>query len=89
MVLNLLLTDEIKAKMPVDIKIPFNYGRIQVVFPPEHGEDMLVMFGDNAVIEGEKAEIVKWLKPFDGIAVSTCGNPQFEQFGIMHIKEDL
>ena len=43
------------------------------------------MIGDNAVVRGETEEIVKWLKPFDGVAVGV-GSPQMEKFEIKHIK---
>jgi hypothetical protein len=59
------------------------------MFPPLEGyKDPLIMFGDNAVVEAETQEIIKWLKPFDGIAVGN-GVPQTEQFSIMHIDENL
>jgi hypothetical protein len=49
----------------------------------------MTLSGDNAIIEGEENDIVKWLKPFDGVAVGTGRSPQFEQFTIMHIKDEL
>jgi hypothetical protein len=90
MTVQLLLTDEIKATMPETINVLFNYGRIQVRFPALNGNDKeaLMMFGDNAVLEGDADEFVKWLKPFDGIAVGN-GVPQMESFSIMHIDENL
>ena len=47
------------------------------------------MIGDNAVLEGKDEDFVKWLKPFDGFAVGVGGSPQFEQFEIAHIADDL
>jgi len=94
MIIDLLLTSEIKATMPDTIKINFNFGRIGVIFPSKKGfvfssnEVGMVMYGDSVVIEGDKEEIIKWLKPFDGIAVG-CGSPQLEKFTIMHIDEKL
>ena len=75
--------------MPDTIKETFNFGRIQVIFPAINPkEHPLMMAGDSAVIEGEQDEIVKWLKPFDGVAIG-CGSPQLEKFTIMHIDENL
>jgi hypothetical protein len=89
MTVQLLLTDELKATMPKTVKVTFNFGRIEVIFPAlKEGEEPLVMFGDNAVIEAETDVIIKWLKPFDGVAVGN-GIPQTEQFEIMHIGENL
>lgn len=89
MTVQLLLTDELKATMPETVKVVFNFGRIQVRFPAIKESDApLMMFGDNAVIEAETQEIIKWLKPFDGVAIGN-GVPQMEQFSIMHIDENL
>lgn len=88
MMVHILLTDEVKATMPETVKVAHNFGRIHVVFPPREGyKDSLSMFGDNAVVEGETQEIVKWLKPFDGVAIGN-GVPMTEQFTIMHIAEN-
>lgn len=89
MTVQILLTDELKATMPETVKVVFNFGRIQVRFPAIKEEDApLMMFGDNAVIEAETDVVIKWLKPFDGIAIGN-GVPQMEQFSIMHIDENL
>lgn len=89
MIVHILLTDEVKATMPETVKELFNYGRIHVVFPAiKKGELPLNMFGDNAVIEAETDTIVKWLKPFDGVAIGN-GVPMTESFEIMHIDEKL
>lgn len=85
--LDILLTPELKKTIPDTIKVPFNYGEIIVIFPNDDGTNN-EMIGDNAVVSGEKQDIVNWLKPFDGIAVG-CGTPQLEEFQIMHIKDDL
>lgn len=75
--------------MPKTIKEVFNFGRIHVVFPAIKADNPpLDMFGDNVVIDGDTDEIIKWLKPFDGIAVGN-GVPMTEQFTIMHINENL
>jgi hypothetical protein len=89
MVLDLLLTDELKAKMPETIKIAFNFGQIQVVFPDpteKFIEDELI--GDSVVVEGDEQEIINWLKQFDGVAIG-CGTPQLERFTIMHIDDKI
>jgi len=90
MIVNILLTDEVKATMPETLKIPHNFGRISVRFPAVNPKDEpLILHGDNAVVEGDTQEFIKWLKPFDGVAISECGVPQLEQFVIMHIDENL
>lgn len=90
MTVHILLTDEVRATMPETVKEVFNFGRIQVRFPALNGNDneALMMFGDNAVVEGETQEIINWLKPFDGVAIGN-GSPQMESFTIMHIDENL
>jgi hypothetical protein len=89
MIIDLLLTSKIKATMPDTIKINFNFGKIGVIFPSKKANEVdMIMYGDSVVIEGDKEEIIKWLKPFDGIAVG-CGTPQLEKFTIMHINENL
>lgn len=86
---HLLITDEMRATMPETVKEVFNFGRIHVIFPAlKEGEPHLNMFGDNAVVEAETEEMIKWLKPFDGIAIGN-GSPQMESFTIMHIDEKL
>jgi len=87
---HLLLTPEIKRAMPDTIKELINYGRISVIFPAleDSGEEDMILSGENAIIEGEQDEIVKWLKPFDGVPVGD-GFPQGEHFTIMHIKDDV
>jgi len=85
---HLLLTPEIKRAMPDTIKELHNFGRIGVIFPAlEVGEKDMTLYGENAIVEGEQEEIVKWLKPFDGIPVGD-GVPQMEHFTIMHIKDE-
>jgi len=90
MTTQILLTDELKATMPETVKVVFNFGRIQVRFPALNGNEneALMMFGDNAVVEAETDVMIKWLKPFDGIAIGN-GVPQMEKFEIMHIAENL
>jgi len=88
--INLLLTDELKATMPKTIKVLANFGEIEVIFPHREGDEMdTYMVGDNAVIEGSEEDFIKWLKPFDGVAVGVGGSPQFEQFEIRHIDKSL
>jgi len=83
MIQNILITSGLRKSMPNSIKVKHNFGNIIVIF--EDGE----MVGDNAIIEGEPQDIIDWLKPFDGVAVGVGGNPQFELFEIMHIKDNL
>ena len=85
---HILLTHEIKKAMPDTIKELHNFGRIDVIFPAIDSKDeSLILFGDNAIVEGEQEDIVNWLKPFDGVPVGD-GFPQGEKFTMMHIKDD-
>jgi hypothetical protein len=89
MTLDLLLTPELWKTMPETITVVHNFGFIRVIFPAnDPKEEPLIINGDSAVVEGEQDEIVKWLKPFDGVAIG-CGSPQLEKFTIMHIDENL
>jgi hypothetical protein len=89
MTTQLLLTDELKATMPETVKVAFNFGRVVVMFPPLEGyKTPLMMYGDNAIVEAETDVMIKWLKPFDGVAIGN-GVPQMENFEIMHINENL
>lgn len=89
---HLLVTDEMKATMPKELKVVFDAGRIGVVFHKKDSYDTkdieFDMYGDNMILEGEQETFINWLKEFDGIAVGN-GVPQLEQFEIMHIKEEL
>ena len=84
--LNLLLTPEVRATMPKTVKIIQDFGHTHVVFPDENNNIEHSLIGNNAVLEASEADIIAWLKPFDGIAVGTGGSPQMEKFTIMHIK---
>jgi hypothetical protein len=79
----LLITYDMKQSMPKSIKILDDYGAVTAVF-----ENHKCVRGDHCIIEGEEKDIVKWLAPFDGIAVGQ-GSPMFQQFTIMHIKDTL
>jgi hypothetical protein len=75
--------------MPDTIKVIHNFGEISVRFEALDPKDQPEYWiGDNAVVEGEKDEVVKWLKPFDGVAIG-CGSPQLERFTIRSIKKDM
>ena len=93
MQLHILLTSEIMSAMPDTIEVLINYGRISVMFPinipaTEVGEATLTMHGDNAVVEGSEEDVINWLKQFNGIPIGS-GVPQFEDFSIMHIKNNI
>jgi hypothetical protein len=89
MTVQLLLTPELWKTMPETITVTHNFGMIRVIFPAlEEEKEPLIMDGDNTVVEGKTDEFIKWLKPFDGVAVGN-GIPQTEQFEIMHIGENL
>ena len=75
--------------MPDSVKVLVNYGDIAVIFPAtEVGQHTHSMNGDNAVVEATQEDIIKWLSPFDGVAIGN-GVPQTEAFTIMHIKKEL
>ena len=87
MEINLLLTKEMQNTMPDTIRIPIDFGTISVIFPAEEeGEEPLILTGNNVILEGLTDDFIKWLKPFDGVAVGVGGSPQFERFEIKHIK---
>jgi len=89
MTIDLLLTPEMRETMPESVKVSFNFGHTMVRFPAlDPKEDPLVMTGDSVVLEADDDVLVKWLKPFDGVAIG-CGVPQLEQFTIHHIKDEL
>ena len=81
MKMHLLLTDDIKATTPDTVKVTkdCNWGMLLVRF--DHKD----YYGLHCFIEGEEADIVNWLKPFDGF-VKGNGNPMSETFEIAHIK---
>ena len=81
MQLHLLLTDDIKATMPNDVKIIEDYGQLLVRF-----EDIKDRFGLHCIVEAEQQVIVDWLKPFDGF-VKGSGTPIFESFTIAHVAD--
>ena len=90
MTINILLTPEIRSTMPDSVVVVMDYGRIKVIFPAfDPKEEPMTLNGDNVVIMGDESDIVKWLKPYNNIAVGVGGSPQFEQFEIMHIKDEL
>ena len=87
---NILLTPEIRASIPNSVIVAHDFGSIDVRFPAlDPKEDPIILTGNNVVIEGEQDDIVRWLKPFDAIAVGSGESPQFEQFEIMHIKDEM
>jgi hypothetical protein len=89
MILNILLTEELKATMPETIKITHNFCNIDVIFDAINPNDEpLILNGDNVVVEGSQEEIIKWFKPFDGVPIGS-GSPRMENFTIMHIKDNL
>jgi hypothetical protein len=89
-IMNILLTPEIRATMPKSVVVVADFGTIDVIFSAvDPKEEPLILTGNNVVIEGETDDIIKWLKPFNSIAVGVGGSPQFEQFEIMHIKDEL
>jgi hypothetical protein len=90
MEINLLVTKEMWNTKPDNIRVPIDFGEIVVRFPSEEaGEEPLIMVGNNAILEGLTDDFIRWLKPFDGVAVGVGGSPQFERFEIMHIDKNL
>lgn len=89
MTIDLLLTSEMRETMPETVKITFNFGHTMVRFPAlDPKEEPFFMAGDSVVLEVDSDVFVKWLKPFDGVAIG-CGVPQLENFTIHHIKDEL
>ena len=90
MMLDLLLTEEIKATMPETVKILHNCGKVTAIFEaldPTKDEPEYIE-GESVIVEADKQEIINWLKPFDGVPVG-CGSPQLEHFTIRSIKDNL
>lgn len=81
--LHLLLTPDIAATKPSTTAIIRDYGQLTVIF----GNNIETRkTGLHCVVEDTRANLIAWLKPFDGF-VKGSGIPQFEQFEIVHIKE--
>lgn len=91
MQLHILLTPEIKSKMPSTTKEIANFGRIDVIFSDDT-EDLLegneIISGENAIVEDTKENIIEWLKEFDGVPIGN-GVPMLERFNMCHIKPEL
>ena len=86
---HLLLTKNIKAKMPEAINTLYDFGSIAISFPAkEGGEKPRIVVGNNAVLEGKQSDFVNWLEEFDEVFVGD-GVPQLENFTIMHIKDKV
>ena len=80
MQLVLLLTDELKQSKPESVKITENYGSVHVRF-----DNYLSMVGDHCILEGNQEDVVKWLAPFNGVAVGK-GPVMLQEFDIVHIR---
>jgi hypothetical protein len=90
MVLNILLTESLKKTIPDSISIDFNFGEIKVIFPPDTtDDDIIVKIGDNVIINGEKEDILNWLKKFNSVAINSTGSPMLEEFELINIKNLL
>lgn len=89
MILDMLLTKEIRATMPDTVKITHNFGTIQVIFEAlDPKDEPMILTGDNVVLEADTQEIINWLKPFDDVPIG-CGTPQLESFTLRSIKDNL
>lgn len=92
---HLLLTSRLKEKMPSTIKVIFNAGSIKIIVEgnednnlpgfSEYTNNLNICVGENVIIEGEKEEIITWLKPFNALWIGN-GIPQLESFTIMHVR---
>ena len=88
MQLHLLLTSDIRETRPNSCKILMDFGQLKVVFEKTETKGQHIEEGLHCVVEGEKEDIISWLKPYDRIVVGD-GNPMFERFYIKHIKEGI
>ena len=78
----MLLEPAQNATRPKSCKIEFDWGQLVVVVGDDH------IRGTHCVINGPKEDIIKWLKPFDGVLIGN-GNPMMEKFKVSHIKKSL
>jgi len=87
MQIHLLLTSKVRATMPDTIKTIFSTS-ISIFELDKYGDRTGIVYGDNAILEGKKSDIINWLKEFDEIWVGN-GIPQTEEFHKDSIKNDL
>ena len=86
MKLDLLLTDEIAATKPQSAKVIFDFGKIEVIFKAiDETEQDMIAIGIHCVIEDETENVQKWLKQHEFCIIGD-GNPQLQNFSIMHVK---
>ncbi len=79
-----LLVEAEMEPIPYNIMIKFDAGPTIVIIS-EDGKPVDIKEGRHVSIEGPQEDIVKWLKPFDGV-MKTVGPMQLEQFEVVHIK---
>jgi hypothetical protein len=80
MQLCLLLEDKL-LPVPETIKIIFDAGHLPVIM---NDKQQSFYVGDHVILEGDKGEFIKWLKPFNGILVG-FGPMPLQQFKMRHI----
>src|SRR5574343_786123 len=83
MELILLMTKEMEATKPPSITIAQCWDHeLLVRFEDEN------IVGAHVCLRGAKEDFIKWLKPFNGVAIGK-GVPQLQIFEIWHVKENL
>ena len=80
--LHLLLTNDIREKMPSTTKIINEWGMLRVMFGQEKS-----YYGLHCFVEDTEENLINWLKQFDGF-LKGDGSPVFETFEIVHISDN-
>jgi len=83
----LLLTEELKAQLPENIKIYHTFGFTTVV---DHKNGNQLVKGDHCILKCENAEVfLKWVKEISEPGLwMTEGHPQLEHF-VFYKKSDF
>jgi hypothetical protein len=81
-----MLVEEKLGDVPKELEVLQDFGELQVVFDATEENDRMILNGKHMALRGDDEVFVKWLKPFDGIAIGE-GSPMCQQFNIHHIKQ--
>jgi len=82
--LHILLTPEVRVKMPRTTKVTHEWGELTVVFDGLTDTEK----GLHCFVEDTKENIIEWLSQFDEVIIGS-GSPMMESFKRTHIKESL